>query len=125
VAWPDFEWGVEARSGHGCPAIYEVRQSDAAETSAAHSISIEGCVLSETKDAVLPRWGKTSVPARNRPRQDPRLIRKRADSTGTLNNMRTVEFSVREQVPQRNVKTISKRDLLDKDFSCKKHAALL
>ncbi|KPK98380.1 MAG: hypothetical protein AMJ95_04350, partial [Omnitrophica WOR_2 bacterium SM23_72] len=54
MTWTDFERGVEARSGHGCPAIYEVRQSDAAETS-----------------AVLPRWGKTSVPARNKPRQDP------------------------------------------------------
>jgi len=52
VAWTDFERGVEARSGHGCPAIYEVGQSDAAETSAA-----------------APRWGAASVPARNRPRQ--------------------------------------------------------
>ena len=29
MAWLDFEQGVEARSGHGCPAKCEVRQSDA------------------------------------------------------------------------------------------------
>jgi len=44
---------VEARSGHGCPSINNVRQSDAADPS-----------------EVLPRRGKTSVPARNAPSQD-------------------------------------------------------
>jgi len=29
MAWLDFEQDVEARSGHGCPAIYEAWQSDA------------------------------------------------------------------------------------------------
>jgi len=29
MAWLDFEQGVEARSGHGCPATCEVWQSDA------------------------------------------------------------------------------------------------
>jgi len=29
MAWLGFEQGVEARSGHGCPAIHEARQSDA------------------------------------------------------------------------------------------------
>ena len=41
-------------SGHGCPAIWEVGQSEAPQAS-----------------AVLTRWGKTNVPARNKTRQDP------------------------------------------------------
>jgi len=47
MIWLDPEQGIKARSGHGCPSLYEVGQSDAAD-------------LSE----VLPRRGKTSVPAR-------------------------------------------------------------
>jgi len=47
VTWLVPEQGIKARSGHGCPSLNEVGQSDAAD-------------LSE----VLPRRGKTSVPAR-------------------------------------------------------------
>jgi len=47
-----FERGVSARSGQGVRA--KARTSDAADPS-----------------AVLPRWGKTSAPAKNVPRQDP------------------------------------------------------
>jgi hypothetical protein len=61
VTWIDFEQGVEARSGQGCPAIYKVRQSDASRPERSFDTAL----------------GKTSVPARNKPRQDP-LIHKYA-----------------------------------------------
>jgi len=48
------ERGVEARSGQGSPAIYATGESDVADPS-----------------EVLPRRGKTSVPAEKQPRQDP------------------------------------------------------
>ena len=49
---------MEARSGHGSPAKYEASESDASRP-----------------ERVLTRRGKTSVPARNKPSQDPRRVK--------------------------------------------------
>jgi len=54
VAWTVYEWGIKARSGHGCPSINEVGQSDAADLSAAP-----------------PRRGGANVPARKQSKTGP------------------------------------------------------